>query len=624
MLALPLAADVRLPALFSDNMMLQHEMPLRVWGWAEPGEAVTVSIADQTVTATADADGTWRLKLKPMKAGGPFEMTVKGKNTITIKNILIGEVWLASGQSNMEMSVGGCDNLDYETNHADYPGIRYFSFNNKIRYQPTNDVKGNWIVCRSDTVRGFSATAYFYARTLHTNLGVPVGILRSTWGGTPAEAWMPIETLAASSEFYELTNGLTSAMAKYPNPDAVTNTKEIIQLRMTTTTLFNGMIAPLTNYVMRGAIWYQGENNAGPRSRAKQYRRLLPLLITSWRERWDIGDFPFYLVQLANYQAKSTEPGESGWADLRESQTAVLAVTNTGMAVIIDIGNTTNIHPKDKQTVGYRLALPALAKTYGVSGIVYSGPQYRSMKVDGSTVRLSFDHIDGGLIASNAIAGSMPGFAIAGKDKKFVWAKAVIDGARVVVSSEKVPVPAAVRYAWASNPDVGLYNRAGLPATPFRTDDWASYQASDGYADRQGRKGWHFLSFDGTNYSEMKYTNGRWEGTEPYCHVYQNAQHPGNTAGSVRKWTAPKNGTLRIMGSARSTGTVKGISLTIMKNAEKIWTDDILPDKKSEAVVHEVTAAVAAGDAVCFIVQAIDNNNSNDYTMWDPSIEYVE
>jgi sialate O-acetylesterase len=485
--------DIRLPAIIGDNMVLQQGEAVAIWGWAEPGEEVMVSVSWHSVQwgVTADKDGKWRFNVTSPKAGGPYEITLNGKNTITIKNILVGEVWVGSGQSNMQMSVQSSANSQDEIAAANYPKIRLFQVEREVARKPKDDCKGSWVECSPETVGGFSAAAYFFGRELHKELDVPIGLIHTSWGGTPAEAWTTRDMLETDEDFKPILARFDEAMAKYPQAKAEYD-KKIEQWKEAAAKakeegknapqkprgpsgpdnpnfpagLYNAMIAPLIPYGIHGAIWYQGESNAG---RAYQYRLLFPAMIQSWRKTWGQGDFPFIFVQLANFKAVKDEPGESDWAELREAQLKTLSLPNTGMAVIIDIGDAKDIHPKNKQDVGKRLALWALGNSYGKK-IVYSGPLYKSMKVEGGKVILSFDHVGGGLIAKGE--EPLKGFAVAGADKKFVWADAKIEGAAVVVSSEAVVAPAAVRYAWADNPICNLYNKEGLPASPFRTDDW--------------------------------------------------------------------------------------------------------------------------------------------------------
>lgn len=492
-------ADVKLPSLVGDNMVLQQQKPLKIWGTADPAEKVTVAFNGQTVEATADAQGAWLATLKPMTAGGPFDMTITGKNTINLRNILLGEVWVCSGQSNMQWNVANSVNGPQEIAAANYPQIRLFRVPNKTATEPQTDVVSQWQECSPDTVGSFSAVGYFFGRDLYKALNVPVGLINSSWGGTAAEAWTTVPSLKADPEYQIMFERWDKMIADYPaasekfketmatyNADLeawkaacekakAENQPLPAQPRRPYPpngpdspnrpgNLYNGMINPLINFAIRGAIWYQGESNAG---RAYQYRKLMPLMITDWRTKWGY-DFPFYQVNLANYMARKDQPVDSAWAELREAQTMTAALPNNGQAVIIDVGEEKDIHPKDKQTVGARLVMLALAKTYG-KGNEWSGPMYDKMAVENGKIRLTFTHADGMATKDD---GPVKGFAIAGEDKKFVWAEAKIDGKSIIVSSPEVAAPVAVRYAWADNPETNLYNAAGLPAVPFRTDDW--------------------------------------------------------------------------------------------------------------------------------------------------------
>jgi sialate O-acetylesterase len=486
-------ADVKLPAVIGDNMVLQQGGKVSIWGWAEPGEEVMAGVSWHTMRwgVTADKDGKWAFKMNAPKVGGPYEMTLNGKNEITIKNIMAGEVWVCSGQSNMQWSVQASANAKEEIAAADYPNIRLFTVTRKVAQEPQSDCEGSWTSCSPETVPGFSAVGYFFGRELHKELNVPIGLIHTSWGGTPAEAWTRREVLDAGADFEPILTRYAERIAAFPKAleehgRKVESWKQAVEEAKaegkqpprrpraplgpghphSPAGLYNAMIAPLIPYAIQGAIWYQGESNAG---RAYQYRKLFPAMITNWRNDWGRGDFPFLFVQLANFMAVKPEPGESAWAELREAQSMTLSLPNTGMATIIDIGEAKDIHPKNKQDVGKRLALWALARTYEKK-LVYSGPIYKSMKADGNKVVLEFDHVGGGLVGLDD--EPLKGFAIAGADRKFVWADAGIEGGTVVVSSESISEPVAVRYGWADNPVCNLYNKEALPASPFRTDNW--------------------------------------------------------------------------------------------------------------------------------------------------------
>jgi len=492
------SAEVKLPKLISDNMVLQQGMKVRIWGTAAPAETVTVSFRDQKLSAEAGSAGQWQVYLTPMKAGGPDEMTVAGSNTIVLKDVLVGEVWVCSGQSNMEMPVGtnaygwswGVANFRDEIARADYPLLRMFTVQKAVAVKPQRDVTGDWVAASPRTVNDFSAAGYFFARELLKALNVPVGMIHSSWGGSPAEAWTSRAVLDSLPEAKSYVDEREQALAKYPQQveefkrqyddwlravekaeaqgkliPSAPRIPEDPRTGFWPAGLHNAMIAPLTPYAIRGAIWYQGESNS---VRAREYRKVFPALIQDWRREWGEGDFPFLFVQLANW---ITPNPTLNWPELCEAQLMTLSVPKTGMAVAIDIGDPYDIHPKNKQEVGRRLALGAEAIAYG-RDVVYSGPIYESMAVEGNKIRLRFKHSDRGLVAKGA--AGLKGFEVAGEDRKFFATEATIERDSVVVRSAQVARPVAVRYAWADNPTCNLYNKAGLPASPFRTDDWPS------------------------------------------------------------------------------------------------------------------------------------------------------
>ncbi len=474
-------AELKLHALFSDGMVLQSDFASPVWGTVEPGEEITVSIAGQKKSAKAGADGKWSVKLDPLKSGGPHELTVAGRNSITVRDVLVGEVWICSGQSNMEWTVNGSLNPADEKAAATYPKIRHFLVPKKQAETPQADVVGAWKLCSPETVGGFTAVGYFFGRELHQKLGVPIGLIHTSWGGTAAEVWTSKRVLEGTELLKPLVESYAKRMENYEKQTA--GFKEATEKAkaegkpapkapgkpMMPSCLYNGMIANVLPYGIKGAIWYQGESNAG---RAKEYQTLFPAMIKNWREDWGQGDFPFGFVQLANFKARKNQPADSDWAELREAQTMTLSLPKTGMAVIIDIGDAADIHPKNKQDVGRRLALWAQSQVYGKE-LVYSGPLFDSVKVEDGKLRVAFKHAGSGLQAKGE---KLTGFAVAGEDREFVWADAKIDGNSVVVSSEKVSKPVAVRYAWADNPECNLYNKEGIPASPFRSDTWPRKQ----------------------------------------------------------------------------------------------------------------------------------------------------
>jgi len=494
--AAPAAANVKLPALISDNMVLQQGQPAAIWGTADPGEEVTVSLDGEKRETTAASNGRWKVELGPLKAGGPWEMTVAGINTLTIHNVLVGEVWVCSGQSNMEYAVegrpgvlGGVMNAGEEVAAAHYPRLRLFKVQVAVAGKPQSDVQGHWEMASPGTVRDFSAAGYFFGRDLHQALRVPVGMIDSSKGGTPAEAWMSVATLEADPALKMVLDSWRQIIAEYPQvldkyeqalsgweksaeqaeaggkvaPQFPKPPQDPRSHRWRDAGLWNGMIAPLTPYRIAGVIWYQGESNADS---PYQYRHVFTRLIRSWRRAWGEGDFPFLFVQLASFKVGGEDP--DSWAVLRESQAKALALPKTGMAVAIDIGDAHSIHPRNKQEVGRRLALAAEAVAYGRK-VDDQGPTFKSLRAEKGTLRLRFSHVDGGLAARG---GALAGFQIAGEDQKFVPAEAQIQGSEVVLSSPLVPKPLAARYAWADYPQCNLYNRAGLPAPPFRTDRW--------------------------------------------------------------------------------------------------------------------------------------------------------
>ena len=503
-------AEVKPNPLFTDGAVLQRGQTVPVWGTARDGEKVTVEFGTQKVSTTA-AKGTWSVNLQSLKEGGPFAMKISGDNTVTVNNLLVGEVWVCSGQSNMEFKFNGTATAKEEAPKATFPKIRMFTVTKKISVKPQTEAVGSWVECSPETVGGYSAVGYFFARELYQKLGVPVGMIHTSWGGTPAQAWTSLDGFGADPELKGYVDGAKASLATYdaaaaaypaklaefqaakkvwdesvgkafneatkawneataaakaagqplppkpapsspaPNPPASPEGSQ-----NNPTTLYNGMLAPIIPYAIKGAIWYQGESNAG---QAKQYRTLFPAMIADWRAKWKQGDFPFFFVQIAPFNGQPPEIREAQFLTLSKSK-------NTAMAVTTDVGNATNIHPTQKEPVGQRLALAARALTYGEK-IEYSGPLYASMKAAGAKVEISFTHTGTGLVAKD---GELKGFTIAGADGKFVPAKAEIKGDKVIVSGEGVTDPKAVRYGWANVPDVNLFNKEGIPASPFRTD----------------------------------------------------------------------------------------------------------------------------------------------------------
>ena len=457
-------AEVRLPNIFSDGMVLQRNQPIALWGWADPHEQVKVEFRDQKHETVADVRGKWKLALGAEEAGGPFQLIVSGKNKIILSDVLIGEVWVCSGQSNMEWNVAKSDNAKQEIAHANYPQIRQLRIPRKTAGTPMEDISEplEWKEASPQNVGNFTAVGYFYARELHRELNIPIGLIHSSWGGTMIETWISKEALAKDESLRKAID----IFEQVPADTVRKNTRP----NKYPTLLFNAMINPLIPYTVKGVIWYQGESNA---RRACEYRKSFPMMITDWRERWGLGDFPFYFVQLSSYKGSGgTSAGGSTWAELREAQHMALSLPRTGEAVTIDIGNTNDIHPRNKQDVGRRLAAIALYDSYG-KNTVYSGPVYKKLSVRGAQAIVHFDHVHSGLIMKGS--EGIIGFEIAGADKVFYPAEAKIEGETVVVSSSSVSEPKAVRYAWADDPGKSnLFNIDGFPASPFRTDKWTS------------------------------------------------------------------------------------------------------------------------------------------------------
>ncbi len=492
------AAGFRLAAPISDHMVLQREKPVAVWGWADAGESVTVAFASQSKTATADADGKWMLKLDALKASAePRTLVVSGKegHKLEVKDVLVGEVWLGSGQSNMAMNVQSSNNFAAEKVAANFPLIRHYQESSGPSELPLPEGKGTWKACTPDNVGGFSAVLYFFGREIHKEVGVPVGLVNTSVGGTPIESWVSAETQSSDPETKAIFDGQLKA---YQDFDAVKATalyeKQMAAWKLAVgkakaaktelprkpndpiamrkfkggpAALFNGKVANLAPYTLRGMLWYQGEGNAG---NPGVYEKQLSQLVTSWRTLWS-DEVPFAWVQLPNYRDSDSE----SWPRIRESMMKVLALPKTGMAITLDIGDPKDIHPKNKQDVGLRLSYWALDSVYGRKVAATSGPLPAGSKVEGSAIRVSLKHAAG----LKTRDGTAPrGFRIAGADKVWKPASARIEGNEVIISSPEVAAPVAARYAWAENPDCNLVNGAGLPSTSFRTDDWADSVAA--------------------------------------------------------------------------------------------------------------------------------------------------
>ena len=484
-----LRADVRLPAIFSDHLVLQRDTPVPVWGWADPGEDVAVSVAGRSAQAKAGADGRWRVTLEPLVAGPAGTLTVRGRNTLVIQDVLVGEVWLGSGQSNMAMTVSRARDADQEAAAANFPLIRMFKEESGPAATAQAEGKGRWLVCTPANVGGFSAALYFFGRELHRVLQAPVGLIDSSVGGTPIESWIAADAQRATPE-------LQASLAPAARPDAVADAAarekyardlaawetaqqraraekrkaprrpqdpaDVVARKGNLGGLFNGKIAPLVPFALKGILWYQGEANSMP-DKAPFYAAQLRLLVTDWRARWG-AEVPFAWAQLPNFGG----PGRD-WPTVREAMLRTLALPRTGMAITIDIGEEKDIHPKNKQEVGRRLALWALGTVYGRPVPATSGPLPAGHEVRGGEIAVRFTHTDGGLVARG---GTLQGFVIAGEDRQWHPAQARIAGEQVLVSSPAVARPVAVRYAWENFPTCTLANAAGLPATPFRTDTW--------------------------------------------------------------------------------------------------------------------------------------------------------
>lgn len=488
-------ADVTVPNLFGNHMVIQQNQPIRVWGLAAAGEAVTVTLGDDQVSAKADDKGNWKVELPARKADNkPLTLTIKGKNQLKFEDVLLGEVWLCSGQSNMGWAVQSSFDADLVALGANFPRLRLISVPQVGTQEPQKNFNGKWEKCNSETVMNFSAVGFFFGRQLHQILDVPVGLIDNAWGGSACEAWVRRDLLEKDPKYAELMERWKETEATYdfakvkaqfdkrlakwqadvkearkagkPLPSRPRNPRNPLVGQHRPANLYNGVLKPIIGYPMQGAVWYQGESNA---SRAYQYRDLFPLMIQHWRDEWNIGDFAFYWVQLADFRDEKPEPAESDWAELREAQTLTMSkLKNTGEAVIVDVGESNDIHPRNKLTVGKRLARWALAKQYGYD-IVYRSPIFKSMEVKGNKVTVTFDHVGGGL--KNHDFRDVRGFTLASGDGPFEKATARIVGKdKVEITSANIKEPTAVRYAWADNPVCNLISREGLPVTPFRTD----------------------------------------------------------------------------------------------------------------------------------------------------------
>lgn len=497
-LALQAQAELNLPAIIGDNMVLQQKQVNPLWGWDTPGTEVTVQFAGQTKTARADKDGKWTVKLDPLPANSkPAVISIQGSSKRDLQNVLVGEVWICSGQSNMQWSVNSSWDADLEIATAKHPLIRLISVPQVGTQEPQQNFKGEWKECSPQTVGSFSAVGFFYGRVLHQILDVPVGLINNAWGGSAAEAWVRRDVLEKDARFKGLIEGwvarenqLSTEEAKLAHEKAMAEWKakadaakvagqpftqrapqspqQILSGNARPGNIYNGVLLPTIGYGVKGAIWYQGESNA---SRAHEYSYLFPLMIQHWRSEWKQGNFPFYWVQLADFKAEKPEPGDSDWAELRESQTKTQnAIQNGGQAVIIDLGESNDIHPKNKRDVAERLARIALARDYGVD-IRWRSPEFKSAEFQGSKAIVTLDTFGSSLRTVDV--SEVKGFAICGEDRNWVWADAKITGKdQLEVSAKGVAKAVAVRYAWADNPVCNLFSIEGLPVTPFRSDDF--------------------------------------------------------------------------------------------------------------------------------------------------------
>lgn len=530
-LLLPVSkAQLRVPAMFTDNMVLQCDMKVPIWGWATPGEKLVVQFDKHRAETIVDPDGKWKVRIGPLSIGGPYELLIFGQDSIRIKNVLVGEVWVCSGQSNMAMEVRSCRNAEEEISEANYPDIRHFQVKRYKAAVPQENLSdagsgkyswlNTWEICDPSTVGHFSGSGYFFALELHKKRNVPLGIIHASWGGTTAEAWTPADTLENDPKLRNILRD----WPEYNNDEAWLTeeyekfAKELEKARLEgsdlplyfnqPSVLFNGIMAPVLPFGIRGVLWYQGESNA---YRACQYRDLFPAMITQWRKKWGQGDFPFLFVQLANYHF---EP--QVFPELREAQTMALSLPATAMALAIDIGDSADIHPKNKQEVGRRLALAAQATVYEES-LNFSGPVFKKMFIDENSCWILFDHLGDGLVVKGD--GLLKGFTICGPDSVFTEAEARIEGQQVIIWNEQIKKPLAVRYAWANHPgNSNLYNKSGdllnLPASPFRTDQFpeigcsarnekAAYPSIDSFEEEQGAAVQDLL-LDMDLYSETK------------------------------------------------------------------------------------------------------------------------
>ncbi len=478
-----LRAELKLPAVIGDHMVLQQKQANPIWGWDTPGTKVTVTFAGQTHTATAGADGRWTVKLGAVGANAtPQKLTIAGTSKRELADVLVGEVWMCSGQSNMQWSLSQSYNGELEALASKFPNLRLISVPQVGTQELKTDFKGQWESATPETVKSFSAVGFLYGRYLHEILNVPVGLIDNAWGGSAAEAWVRRTTIENEPRFAALMAATRkreadqqSAKGRADYDAAVAKAKaekknappQWLTGNARPGNIFAGVVHPTLGYGMKGVIWYQGESNA---SRAHEHAELFPFMIEQWRQEWGQGSFPFYWVQLADFKAEKSEPGESDWAELRETQTKTLRLPNTGQAVIIDIGEGRDIHPRNKQDVATRLVRWALARDYGYK-ISYRSPEFQGVEIAGNKATVTIDCFGSTLRAFDVAEAK--GFAVCGADEVWHWATGkVIAPNQVEVSSVQVAAPIAVRYAWADNPVCNLFSADGLPVTPFRSDNF--------------------------------------------------------------------------------------------------------------------------------------------------------
>jgi sialate O-acetylesterase len=476
-------AEVHLTPVITDHAVLQRDVPIHLWGDATPGEKITISFHGQTAIATAGPLGLWQTWLKPESAGGPYTLNIHGSSDLTRSDLLMGDVWFASGQSNMEMPLAGfpnsavVNNADQEIAQANLPEVRLLRMENVASPLPEATINAVWQVCTPESAKNFSAVAYFFAKNIHEREHVPIGVIDSSWGGTPIDSWISLDALSADASLMPAFAAratfadeqgrlkLTEAAEKRQDEEAKAKNQPLPKHpwrpnpgSWAPANLYNGMVAPFTPFAIKGFLWYQGETDAAP-DRAGLYSKMMPTLIADWRQQWGLGNLPFLIVQISSFGAYP----EDNWGLVRDSQRRTLSVVNTGLAVTLDVGLKGNVHPPDKQTVGARLALAGRAVAYGETGLVFSGPLYRQVMRQGSDVAILFDHADG----LTSKGGELKGFEIAGEDGHFVDATARVEGSTVMVSAPGVAEPRQVRYAWQNYSDANLYNGASLPASTF-------------------------------------------------------------------------------------------------------------------------------------------------------------